>query len=92
MYRELFARHGHSARRAEANESVLDILNRTPGTREFTRKYVEGTDPIDLALALADYGLEVNRVGARTRITVAARLNREQQSLLRDFGYNLQRR
>ena len=92
VYRELFVRHRTGAERADANRSVLSVLNRTARTGEFTRRFIEGTEPIDLSAALAPYGLQVERFNARTRISVSASLNREQQNLLRDFGYNLPQR
>lgn len=90
VYRELFQQH--NLRRAQANvdanRSVLEIMNRTSAAREFTRRYVEGADVVDLATMIVPYGLQVERFGARTRITVAASPSRAQRNLLRDFGYN----
>jgi hypothetical protein len=54
----------------------------------FAREYVQTPRSIDLAAALAPFGLRVEKFGLRTRITVADSLNRPQRDLLRRLGYN----
>jgi hypothetical protein len=60
--------------------------------REFTRRYVENSGPIDLATAITPFGLQLDSRGIRTRIIVADSLKSEQRDLLRKFGYNTQTR
>jgi predicted metalloprotease with PDZ domain len=87
-YRELFRRHHAAAPGTDGNAAVIDVLNSQTGMQDFTRRYVESAGTIDLESAIAPFGLRVERGGARTRVTVADSLTRNQRDLLRKFGYN----
>jgi len=88
VYRQLFQRHGPGAARQEGNRAVIDILSGVPGMRDFTGRYVEGAAPVELAAALAPYGLTIEPGGVRTRLAVVASPDRAQRELLRKLGYN----
>jgi hypothetical protein len=86
LYRALFQQTGADGR--DGNEVVLALLNSPAEMREFTRRYVESALEIDLAAAVAPFGLRVERIGARTSISADGKLTRQQRDLWRAFGYN----
>lgn len=88
VYRELFRLYSAPESRRDANEAVLAVLNAQGEMQDFTRRYVEGAGTVDLAAALAPFGLQVEQGGARTHITVNAKVAGAQRDLLRKFGYN----
>lgn len=92
VYRALFRKHRAEEARTDGNRAVLDALNEPAEMRDFTRRYVESAGPIDLAAAIAPFGLRVESGGVRTHLSVAASLKREQRDLLRKFGYNAESR
>jgi hypothetical protein len=67
---------------------MLALLNSPAEMREFTRRYVESALELDLAAAVAPFGLRVERIGARTSISADGKLTRQQRDLWRAFGYN----
>ena len=93
VYRELFRRYQGSATVAEdGNAAVIAVLNSQGEMQDFTRRYVESTIIIDLASALAPFGLRAERAGARTLVAVSDSAARDQRDLLRKFGYNSEQR
>lgn len=87
-YRELFRLHHASPARADGNLAALAVLNNMGEMKEVTERYIESASPIELAAAIAPFGLVVETFGARTRITVSTQLSGAQRDLLRKFGYN----
>ncbi|MGB9181499.1 MAG: hypothetical protein WCB68_19880 [Pyrinomonadaceae bacterium] len=92
VYRELFRRYYHAAKRSDGNAAVIAALNNQKGMEAFTRDYVESAAAIDLASSLSPFGLKIERVGVRTRVSVADSITREQRDLLRKLGYNTEAR
>ncbi|HEX8097499.1 MAG TPA: hypothetical protein VF507_05660 [Pyrinomonadaceae bacterium] len=88
VYRELYRDHHGSQRPEDGNGAVIAALGRQEGMRELTRRLVESAGPLDLAAAVAPFGLRAERAGPRTRIFVADSLSRPQRDLLRKLGYN----
>lgn len=88
LFRELMRKHGRGARREDGNRAVIGVMNAMLGSVEFTKRYVESAGVIDLREGVARFGLQVERVGARARISVAEKLNKEQASLQRKLGYS----
>jgi predicted metalloprotease with PDZ domain len=88
VYRELFRLSSASQARRDGNQTALAALNSAEEMREVTRLYIESASAIDLAAAIAPFGLRVETGGARTRIAVAENLSGAQRDLLRKFGYN----
>lgn len=86
VYRALFQMKSDVSR--DGNEVVLALLKSQEGMPEFVKRYIENAVEIDLQAAVAPYGLTVERFGARTQISVAAKLSRQQRDLLSAFGYN----
>ena len=84
VYRTLFRRHGIRAAREDGSSAVLNILGGTGGMQDFARRYVEGHADIDLAAALAPFGLRLETTGARTRVVVSDTLDKSQRDLLRN--------
>jgi predicted metalloprotease with PDZ domain len=67
VYRGLLvSRSGHE----DGNKLIIALLSDRPGLRPYVANYVEGTDPIDLAVSLKGYGLRVSRTSAGTQLTV----------------------
>jgi predicted metalloprotease with PDZ domain len=88
LFRELMRKHGHGAKREDGNRAAIGAMNALLGSSEFTKRYVEGADAINLKESAAKYGLQVDRVGSRVRISVAEKMNKEQASLQRKLGYS----
>lgn len=90
VYADLYRRHGRgaAASAADGNQAALAALQRAGAAGELARSYVETGARLDLASALAPFGLHVSQVGARRVVGVAPQLTETQQKLLRQFGYN----
>jgi len=88
VYRALFRRHHAGVERSAGNAAVIDALNSVAGGGEFSKHYIESVNRLELADALAPFGLNTVRNGAITRITVSDSLSRAQRDLLRQMGYN----
>jgi predicted metalloprotease with PDZ domain len=88
VYRALFQRANAVAAGRDANSVVLEIMNSVAGSQALTSSLIEQTGPIDLAAAVAPFGLQVTAEGARTRVSVAPQLSRGQRALLKQIGYN----
>jgi hypothetical protein len=56
--------------------------------QDFGRSFISNPVTINLAEALAPFGLRVETFGLRTRIGVSESLTRQQRDLLHDLGYN----
>jgi hypothetical protein len=87
-YRGLFRLHSSPKTRSNGNAAALAALNGVGEMEMVTRRYIESAGAIDLATEIAPFGLLVESMGARTRISVAERLSGAQRDLLRRFGYN----
>jgi hypothetical protein len=87
-YRELFKRSGGERVREDGNQAVTHVLGGLPGMHDFTERYVQAATIIDLAAAIAPFGLVVEPGGARTHVGVSQNLERPQRELLRKLGYN----
>lgn len=93
VYREIFNRYRSAepsvtTAMADGNQAVTTILEATPGIERFADSYVRRASVIDLQAEMAPFGLQVERLGLRTRISVSETLTRQQRDLLRELGYN----
>jgi hypothetical protein len=99
VYREIFNRYrlvepsgipikAEARRIADGNQAVVTILDSIPGMQHFADSYVKRASVIDLQAETALFGLRVERLGLRTRISVNETLTRQQRDLLRELGYN----
>jgi predicted metalloprotease with PDZ domain len=99
VYREVFRRYrlvetssgpitGDVGGTADGNQGVLAVMEGTPGMQEFAGSFIGRAAAIDLSSELATFGLRVERLGLRTRISVSETLTRRQRDLLRELGYN----
>jgi predicted metalloprotease with PDZ domain len=92
VYRELFRRYRSEADRRSGNDALIELLSSMRGMQSFTERYVRSADALKLAPAVEPFGLQVEPIGARTRLVVARSLSRPQRELLRKLGYNEKRR
>jgi predicted metalloprotease with PDZ domain len=92
VYRELFRRHRLGSARTDANSAVIRVMHSFQGMEGFARSYLESASPIDLPAILTPFGLRVEKIGSRSRVSPADSLNREQRDLLRGLGYNTESR
>jgi predicted metalloprotease with PDZ domain len=99
VYRSIFREHRNeegNARGAgsereqesDGSEAALNALEAYSGMQNFGRSLVSSPIAINLAERLAPFGLRVETLGLRTRISVSESLNRQQRDLLHDLGYN----
>jgi len=95
VYRELFRQH-HSAEgvgaeaepSSDGNHAAITALDRLSGTQSFAQAFIRRAVVIDLPSELPPFGLRVERLGLRTRVSVNESLTRQQRDLLRELGYN----
>jgi len=92
VYREIFRRHRAGLPRAQGNDAVIEAMSNMPGMQDFAAKHIRTAAPVPLSTWLERFGLRVENVGMRTRISVNDSLNREQRDLLRRLGYNSETR
>jgi predicted metalloprotease with PDZ domain len=85
IYQQLFSADYSTSR--DANEAVIAVLNRPDGMGQFSTKYIERPARINLKELLLPYGINVERVEFRTRLTVAADASDWQLVLLNALGY-----
>lgn len=94
VYRRLIREHpaiGDSSRETKMNdgtEVVTKELSAEIGSEDFVRLFIRSPVSINLAAELAPFGLKVETVGLRTRITVDEKIGKQQRDLLRQLGYN----
>ena len=94
-YREVYRLYsegkssGTSDQRAiDANQAVVTVLEGSPNMRDFADSFIRRATPVDLPAELDPFGLRVERLGLRTRISVSETLTGRQRDLLRQLGYN----
>jgi predicted metalloprotease with PDZ domain len=95
VYREIFRRYRISGREApdagrttDGNQAVVTVMEGTPGMQNLAESFIRRAVVIDLPAELAAFGLRVERLGLRTRISVNETLTHRQRDLLRELGYN----
>jgi predicted metalloprotease with PDZ domain len=79
LYRQLFRRA--STRQADANETIIGILNEQLGQESFAREYIQGVGIINLVSALSPYGISVRHTTSGTRL-YTAHTDKAQKKLL----------
>jgi hypothetical protein len=67
---------------------AIEALGFYPGVQDFGRLFIRDAVAINLPELVAPYGLRVETLGLRTRISVSESLTRQQRDLLHDLGYN----
>ncbi len=102
VYRELFRQHRlanestttskEPHRSIEGNEATIAILSHAAGMQSFASSFVQRAVAIDLESELAQFGLRVERLGLRWHVSVNEQLNKRQRDLLRELGYNGEKR
>lgn len=85
LYRQLFQRV--AARQADANETIIGILNEQLRQQSFAREYIEGVGVINLESALSPYGISVRQTSSGTKLS-ADRTDKEQRKLLKCLARN----
>ena len=99
VYGEVFRRYrinepssgpitAEAARTTDGNQAVVTVMEGTSGMQGFAESFIRRAAAIDLTSELATFGLRVERLGLRTRISVSETLTRRQRDLLRELGYN----
>jgi predicted metalloprotease with PDZ domain len=88
LYRALFRQSRTPVAGRDGNETVIELMNAAAGGQTLTERFIKGNGAVDLAAALAPYGLQVAPIGARTRVFVAPQLSHAQRELLKQIGYN----
>jgi predicted metalloprotease with PDZ domain len=73
---------------SDGSEAALKLLGAYSGMQDFGRSLVSNATAINLPERLAPFGLHVETLGLRTRISVNESLTRQQRDLLHDLGYN----
>ena len=96
VYREVFRLYhsgdspsaADAGRTSDGNQAVVTVLEGAPGMRDFAESFIRRAAPVELPAELAPFGLLVERLGLRTRISVSEALTSRQRDLLRNLGYN----
>jgi predicted metalloprotease with PDZ domain len=79
LYRKLFQRA--SARQADANETIIGVLNEQLGQPSFAREYIQGVEILNLESALSPYGISLTQTSAGTKLS-AGHADKTQKKLL----------
>jgi predicted metalloprotease with PDZ domain len=96
-YRKLFQRYrisdlasarGAAGHGGNGNDAAADALTNDSNTQSFVREFIGGPVTINLQSELRPFGLLVEQIGLRTRISVGEQLSKPQRDLLRELGYN----
>jgi predicted metalloprotease with PDZ domain len=66
-YRQLFQRD--LTRQADANETIIKVLNELVGQQSFARDYIDGVGVINLDAALSPYGIQVSHTSSGTKLS-----------------------
>jgi hypothetical protein len=95
VYREIFRRYrvieprsSDAGRTTDGNQAVITVMESTPGMPGLAESFIRRAAVVDLPAELAAFGLRVEHLGLRTRISVNETLTRRQRDLLRELGYN----
>lgn len=95
VYRRLFREHlsppvgrEGSPKARDGNAVVIGALRGELGAPEFVQRFINEPYTLELQKELAQFGLRVERIGLRTRISVGENLAKQQRDLLRQLGYN----
>lgn len=73
---------------ADGNVAAMSVLESEDATGAFVRTFITAPAKIDLLQELAPFGLKVETLGLRTRVSVSDQLTKQQRELLRQLGYN----
>lgn len=92
VYRKLFREHGiagtsDASDGSDGNQVATEALA-AAGSKDFSSTFISNPVSIDLARELNPFGLQVERLGLRTYISVNEKLSKQQRELLRQLGYN----
>lgn len=85
LYRQLLQRG--TARQAEANKTIIGVLNEQLGQESFARQYIEGTGIIKLESELSPYGIGVRQTSSGTKLS-AEQADKAQRKLLKCLTRN----
>jgi predicted metalloprotease with PDZ domain len=85
LYRQLFQRA--MTRQADANETIIRVLNEQVGQQSFARQYIEGVGVINLESVLSPYGIIVSHTSSGTKLS-AARADKAQKKVLNCLARN----
>jgi hypothetical protein len=85
LYRQLFRRV--MTRQADANETIIGIINEQVAQQSFARQYIEGVGVINLETVLSPYGIIVSHTSSGTKLS-ADHANKAQKKLLNCLARN----
>ncbi|MEA2959379.1 MAG: hypothetical protein QOJ58_5214, partial [Alphaproteobacteria bacterium] len=68
LYRQLFQRV--VTRQADANETIIGVLNAQAGQQSFARQYIESAGIINLESMLSPYGISVSRTSTGSKLSI----------------------
>jgi predicted metalloprotease with PDZ domain len=68
LYRQLFQRV--VTRQADANETIIGVLNAQAGQQSFARQYIESAETINLESMLSPYGIVVSHTSAGSKLSI----------------------
>ena len=92
VYRNFFrgqqSGKGSNQAQADGNEAAIAALREQMRSTNFVEQFIVGPVSIDLGRELNQFGLQVEKVGPRTRIYPANNSPKRQRDLLRQLGYN----
>lgn len=87
VFRDIYTRHAFPAAEADANESIIKLMNNHRELRDIIDRYITGGEAIELSSTLAAAGIELagDRVDS---LRVKAKPNSRQKTILDRLGYN----
>jgi hypothetical protein len=85
LYRLLFQRA--PTRQADANETIIRVLNEQVGQQSFARQYIEGVGVINLESVVSPYGIVVSHTSSGTKLS-AEHADKAQKKVLNCLARN----
>ncbi|HAF16591.1 MAG TPA: hypothetical protein DHU55_05695 [Blastocatellia bacterium] len=85
LYKELFRLVPTG--QESANETIIKVLSEREGMESFVKVYVQSPDRVSLEPLLVPYGLQIQKTGLGTKLTVGPSLSKPQRKLLGCLGY-----
>jgi len=88
IFQEIYNKHRVPNKPENGNTAILRILGNYKELRPIAEKYIKGAGKVDWQTDLEAIGIEATETNSFTKLSVKAKLDSRQKSLLDDLGYN----
>jgi hypothetical protein len=88
VFQEIYSKHRVPNKPENGNAAILRILENYKELRPIAEKYIKGAGKVDWQTDLESIGIEAAETNSFTKLSVKAKLDSRQKSLLDDLGFN----